>query len=330
MQITDQFFRKINYLRVSVTDRCDLRCVYCMKEKMSFLPKTEVLSLEEIERLCDNFIDLGVEKIRLTGGEPLVRKDIIHLIKNLNKKKSVSNLKEITLTTNGSLLKKFSKELKKNGVNRINVSLDTIIKDKYKEITRFGNLENVLDGIEEAKLNDIKVKINTVVFKNFNENEILELVNWANKKLIDITFIEVMPMNDTDMPRHMQFVSLEDVYKELNKNFKFKKSDYNTGGPSNYYVSKKLDIKVGFITPLSNNFCASCNRVRISSTGKLYMCLGQNDFIDFREILRTDRSDNYIKEKIKFALSIKPKKHDFIINSEVKPYMNRYMNETGG
>ena len=330
MQITDQFFRKINYLRVSVTDRCDLRCVYCMKEKMNFLPKTEVLSLEEIERLCDNFIDLGVEKIRLTGGEPLVRKDIIHLIKNLNKKKSISNLKEITLTTNGSLLKKFSKELKMNGVDRINVSLDTIIKDKYKEITRFGNLENVLDGIEEAKQNDIKVKINTVVFKNFNENEISELVNWANKKLIDITFIEVMPMNDTDMPRHMQFVSLEDIYKKLNKNFKFEKSDYNTGGPSNYYVSKKLDIKVGFITPLSNNFCASCNRVRISSTGKLYMCLGQNEFVDFREILRADRSDDFIKEKIKFALSIKPKKHDFIINSEVKPYINRYMNETGG
>jgi len=301
-----------------------------MKEKMNFLPKTEVLSLEEIERLCENFIDLGVEKIRLTGGEPLVRKDIIHLIKNLNKKKSVSNLKEITLTTNGSLLKKFSKELKMNGVDRINVSLDTIIKDKYKEITRFGNLENVLDGIEEAKQNDIKVKINTVVFKNFNENEISELVNWANKKLIDITFIEVMPMNDTDMPRHMQFVSLEDIYKKLNKNFKFEKSDYNTGGPSNYYMSKKLDIKVGFITPLSNNFCASCNRVRISSTGKLYMCLGQNEFVDFREILRNDRSDDFIKEKIKFALSIKPKKHDFIINSEVKPYINRYMNETGG
>ena len=330
MQITDQFFRKINYLRVSVTDRCDLRCVYCMKEKMNFLPKTEVLSLEEIERLCDNFIDLGVEKIRLTGGEPLVRKDIIHLIKNLNKKKSVSNLKEITLTTNGSLLKKFSKELKMNGVDRINVSLDTIIKDKYKEITRFGNLENVLDGIEEAKQNDIKVKINTVVFKNFNENEISELVNWANKKLIDITFIEVMPMNDTDMPRHMQFVSLEDIHKVLHKKFKFEKSNYNTGGPSNYYVSQKLDIKIGFITPLSNNFCASCNRVRISSTGKLYMCLGQNEFVDFREILRNDRSDDFIKEKIKFALSIKPKKHDFIINSEVKPYMHRYMNETGG
>ena len=330
MELIDQYLRKINYLRVSVTDRCDLRCVYCMKEKMNFLPKTEVLSLEEIERLCDNFIDLGVEKIRLTGGEPLVRKDIIHLIKNLNKKKSISNLKEITLTTNGSLLKKFAKELKNNGINRINVSLDTIIKDKYKEITRFGNLDNVLDGIEEAKKNGIKVKINTVVFKNFNENQISDLVNWANKKLIDITFIEVMPMNDTDMPRHMQFVSLENVYKELDKKFKFENSDYNTGGPSNYYVSKKLNIKVGFITPLSNNFCATCNRVRISSTGKMYMCLGQNDYVDFREILRNDRGDEYIKDKIRFALSIKPKRHDFIINSEVKPYISRHMNETGG
>ena len=330
MQLVDQFLRKINYLRVSVTDRCDLRCVYCMKEKMNFLPKNEVLSLEEIERLCDNFIDLGVEKIRLTGGEPLVRKDIIHLIHNLNKKKSYSNLKEITLTTNGSLLKKFAKDLKKNGVNRINVSLDTILEDKFREITRFGNLERTLDGIEEAINNDIKVKINTVVFKNFNEDQTKNLINWANSKLLDLTFIEVMPMSDTDMPRHMQFVSLDKVFKELNNTFDFEQSDYKTSGPSNYYVSQKLDIKVGFITPLSNNFCATCNRVRISSTGKMYMCLGQNDFVDFREILRSDRGDNYIKEKIRFALSVKPKRHDFIINSETKPYINRHMNETGG
>ena len=175
MQLVDQFLRKINYLRVSVTDRCDLRCVYCMKEKMNFLPKSDVLSLEEIERLCDNFIDLGVEKIRLTGGEPLVRKDIIHLIKNLNKKKNLTNLKEITLTTNGTLLKKYAKELKDNGINRINVSLDTIVKEKYKEITRFGNLDNVFEGIDEALNNNIKVKINTVVFKNFNEDQMIYL-----------------------------------------------------------------------------------------------------------------------------------------------------------
>ena len=330
MQLVDQFLRKINYLRVSVTDRCDLRCIYCMKEKMNFLPKNEVLSLEEIERLCNNFIELGVEKIRLTGGEPLVRKNILHLIKNLNKKKSFTNLKEITLTTNGSLLKKFAKDLKNNGVNRINVSLDTIIKEKYKEITRFGNLDNVLEGIEEAIKNNIKVKINTVVFKNFNEDQITNLINWANKKLLDLTFIEVMPMSDTDMPRHMQFVSLDKIFKELNNIYIFDKSDYQTSGPSNYYTSEKLNIKIGFITPLSNNFCSTCNRVRISSTGKLYMCLGQNEFVDFREILRTDRNDDYIKEKIRFALSVKPKQHDFIINSQVKPYINRHMNETGG
>ena len=330
MQLVDQFLRKINYLRVSVTDRCDLRCVYCMKEKMNFLPKNEVLSLEEIERLCDNFIDLGVEKIRLTGGEPLVRKDILHLIENLNKKKSSSILKEITLTTNGNLLKKFAKDLKNNGVKRINVSLDTIVKEKYKEITRFGNLDNVLEGIEEAIRNNIKVKINTVVFKNFNEDQMKDLIKWANNKLLDLTFIEVMPMSDTDIPRYMQFVSLDKKFKELNNVYSFNKSDYRTSGPSNYYISEKLNIKIGFITPLSNNFCATCNRVRISSTGKLYMCLGQNEFVDFREILRTDRGDDYIKEKIRFALSIKPKRHDFIINSEVKPYINRHMNETGG
>ena len=330
MKLVDQFLRKINYLRVSVTDRCDLRCVYCMKEKMNFLPKNEVLTLEEIERLCDNFIELGVEKIRLTGGEPLVRKNIIHLIQNLNKKKLNTNLKEITLTTNGSLLKRYAKDLKNNGINRINVSLDTIVEKKFREITRFGNLKNTLEGIEEAIQNKIKVKINTVVFKNFNEDQSQNLIDWANSKSLDLTFIEVMPMSDTDMPRHMQFVSLDKIFKKLNNVYNFNKSDYKTGGPSNYYTSEKLNIKIGFITPLSNNFCATCNRVRISSTGKMYMCLGQNDYVDFREILRSDRGDEYIKEKIKFALSVKPKKHDFMINSEVKPYIIRHMNETGG
>ena len=330
MQIVDQFLRRVNYLRVSVTDRCDLRCVYCMKEKMNFLPKNEVLSLEEIERLCDNFIELGVEKIRLTGGEPLVRKDIINLIKNLNRKKDKTNLKEITLTTNGSLLKKFAKDLKSNGINRINVSLDTILKEKYKEITRFGNLDNVLEGIEEAKKNNIKVKINTVVFKNFNELELEELIEWSNSNNHDLTFIEVMPMDETDSPRDLQFVPLNKIYEKLDLVYNFKKTNDNTGGPAKYYKSDKLKIKIGFITPLTNNFCESCNRVRISSTGKLFMCLGQNDYVDFREIMRSDRGDDFIKEKIRFALSIKPKRHDFMINSEIKPYMKRHMNVTGG
>ena len=330
MSLLDQFSRPINYLRVSVTDRCDLRCVYCMKEKMTFLPKNEILTLEEIERLCDNFIDMGVNKIRLTGGEPLVRKDIIKLIKQLNLKKNKTNLKEITLTTNGTLLKKYAKDLKKNGIDRINVSLDTINKKKYNEITRFGNLEKVIIGIKEAKKNNIDIKINTVVIKNFNEDELENLIFWANQLKIDLTFIEVMPMEETDTSRHLQFVSLDKTYKNLDKKFNFMITDKNTGGPAVYYKSHKLSINIGFITPLSNNFCTKCNRVRISSTGKLFMCLGQNDSINFREILRNDYSDDYIKEKIKYALRIKPKKHDFLIQENTKPYMKRHMNVTGG
>ena len=330
MELIDQYLRKVNYLRVSVTDRCDLRCVYCMKEKMQFLPRKDILSLEEIERLCDNFIDLGVEKIRLTGGEPLVRNDILKLIKKLNAKKINKNLREITLTTNGTLLKKYAKELKFNGVDRINVSLDTINPEKYNKITRFGNIEKVFDGINEAIEAKIKVKINTVVIKDFNENEIENLINWTNHKNIDLTFIEVMPMEETDISREYQFISLSDTFEKLNNIYNFKKSKHNTGGPATYYTSHLLSNKIGFISPLTNNFCASCNRVRISSTGKLFMCLGQNDYVDFKEIMRKDFSDDYIKEKIRFALNIKPKKHDFMIGSTINKYMKRHMNVTGG
>ena len=330
MQLVDQFLRKINYLRVSVTDRCDLRCVYCMKEKMNFLPKSDVLSLEEIERLCDNFIDLGVEKIRLTGGEPLVRNDIINLIEKLNYKKNFTNLKEITLTTNGTLLKKYAKKLRQNGIERINVSLDTINPKKYNKITRFGNIEKVFDGINESLNEGIKIKINTVVIKGFNENEIETLINWTNSKKIDLTSIEVMPMEETDVSREYQFTSLTEIFENLNKKYKFKHSNHNTGGPARFYTSDSLSVKIGFISPLTNNFCESCNRVRISSTGKLFMCLGQNDYVDFREIMRNDYSDNFIKEKIKFALNIKPKNHDFMIGNKINKYMKRHMNVTGG
>lgn len=330
MSLIDQHNRLINYLRISVTDRCDLRCLYCMKENMTFLPKKEILTLEEIERLCDNFIDMGVKKIRLTGGEPLIRKDIIDLIKKLNSKKYNTNLNEITLTTNGSLLEKYAKNLKENGINRINVSLDTINSTKYSEITKFGNIDKVIKGIKESIKNKIQIKINTVVMKNFNENELETLILWANNLNIDITFIEVMPMEETDSNRHMQFVPLNDVYSNLNRIFKFKKLNKNTGGPALYYSSDKISNKVGFITPLTNNFCASCNRVRITSTGKLFMCLGQNDHVDFREILRNDYSDDYIKERISYAMKIKPQRHDFLIDEKTKPYMERHMNVTGG
>ncbi len=330
MNLIDQYLRKINYLRVSVTDRCDLRCVYCMKEKMQFLPRKDILTLEEIERICDNFIDLGVEKIRLTGGEPLVRNGIIKLIQKLNKKKYNTSLKEVTLTTNGSLLKKYAKQLKQNGVERINVSLDTINPLKYNQITRFGNIENVFEGINESLKEGIKIKINSVVIKNFNEDEIEELINWTDSKKIDLTFIEVMPMEETDISREYQFKSLTEIFENLNEKYNFKKSPHKTGGPARFYTSEALSTKIGFISPLTNNFCDSCNRVRISSTGRLFMCLGQNDYVDFREIMRNDYSDNYIKEKIRFALNIKPKKHDFMIDNKINKYIKRHMNVTGG
>ncbi|SVD71270.1 uncharacterized protein METZ01_LOCUS424124, partial [marine metagenome] len=263
-----------------------------MKEKMTFLPKKEVLTLEEIERLCDNFIDLGINKIRLTGGEPLVRKDLIKLIEKLNKKKKDTNLNEITLTTNGTLLDIFAKDLKKNGVDRINVSLDTIDDNLYKKISRFGDLNKVIKGINEAKKNDIKIKINVVAIKDFNEKELHTMVEWANQIKVDLTFIEVMPMSETDSERHLQFLPLNKVYEKLNSKYNFYKIDKNTGGPSIYYRSNKLLIDVGFITPLTNNFCSSCNRVRITSTGKLFMCLGQNNYVDFKKILRSDYSEN--------------------------------------
>ena len=330
MELVDQYLRKVNYLRVSVTDRCDLRCVYCMKEKMQFLPRKDILSLEEIERLCNNFIDLGIEKIRLTGGEPLVRSDIIKLIEKLNDKKSTTNLKEITLTTNGTLLNKYAKQLRENGIERINVSLDTINPEKYNQITRFGNINKVFDGINASLDEGIKIKINTVVIKDFNENEIEQLISWTDSKKIDLTFIEVMPMEETDISREYQFTSLTDIFDRLNTKYKFQKSSYKTGGPASFYTSDFLSTKIGFISPLTNNFCANCNRVRISSTGKLFMCLGQNDYVDFKDIMRKDYSDDYIKEKIKFALNIKPKKHDFMIGSEINQYMKRHMNVTGG
>ena len=330
MKIVDQYQRKINYLRISVTDRCDLRCVYCMNEKMTFLPKKEILSLEEIERMCDNFIDLGVTKIRLTGGEPLIRKDLIKLIHNLNLKKNDTTLNEITLTTNGTLLEKFSDQLKENGINRINISLDTIQENKYNKITRFGKLSKVINGIYKAKNSGIKIKINVVAIKNFNEDEFEKIIEWANVLKIDISFIEIMPMEETETKRYLQFLSLQDVFAKLNQNYKFYKINKNTGGPSVYYNSNKLAINIGFITPITNNFCENCNRIRLSSTGKLFMCLGQNEFIDFKDILRKNYSNDYIKEKIRFALNIKPKKHDFVIDKNIKPYMNRHMNVTGG
>ena len=328
--LIDTFNRKINYLRISVTDRCDLRCVYCMQEDMKFLPKSEILSLEQIERLSDIFISRGIEKIRLTGGEPLVRRNIIHLINNLGSKIGKSNLKELTITTNGTLLDKYAESIAKAGVKRINVSLDTLDPIKYQKITRLGNIEKVYDGIYTAMKNKIKIKMNVVALKNFNENELEDILMWCAKRNIDVTFIEVMPMGETDGNRYNQYFPLSDFRKRIKEKFSLKSSNYKTGGPARYEIFEKYNIKVGYITPLSQNFCEGCNRMRITATGRLYMCLGQEQYIDFKKIIKKDYSNKKILELIDKSLKEKPKGHNFIIKENSKPYINRFMNTTGG
>ena len=328
--LKDIFNRNINYLRISVTDRCDLRCQYCMNEKMEFLPKKEILSFEEIERLIDIFIDQGVKKIRLTGGEPLVRKNIIKLIYNIGKKIDKTNLKELTLTTNGTLLSKYAEDLKSSGIKRINVSLDTLDPAKYKAITRSGNIEKVFEGINASLKNNLKVKINVVALKNFNENELEEILLWCGKKGIDVTFIEVMPMGETDFYRFDQYLPLNNIREKFKEKFSFQPSKYSTSGPARYEFFKKYNINVGFITPLTHNFCENCNRIRITCTGKLYMCLGQEKYIDFKKILKNDFSNEKILELINKAMNLKPKGHNFIIDKNITPYLSRFMNTTGG
>ena len=328
--LIDIFNRQINYLRISVTDRCDLRCKYCMLENMEFLPKSEVLSLEQIERLCDIFIEQGIKKIRLTGGEPLVRKNIMHLINRIGRKIDNTRLKELTLTTNGTLLSKYAKELKKSGINRINVSLDTLNPMKYESITRRGDITKVLEGIEESLKNKIKIKINCVALKNFNEDELENMVIWCGKKGLDLTFIEVMPMGETSEGRYNQYFPLKNVREELRKRFSLKPSSFQTGGPARYDYNEKYNTKVGYITPLTQNFCDNCNRIRITCTGKLFMCLGQEKYVDFRELLQKESNNKKIIELIKYSMKIKPKGHEFEINQKTKPYLSRFMNTTGG
>ena len=328
--LKDIFNRNINYLRLSVTDRCDLRCQYCMNEKMEFLPKKEILSFEEIERLIDVFIDQGIEKIRLTGGEPLVRKNINKLIYKIGKKIDKTNLKELTLTTNGTLLSKYAEDIKIAGIKRINISLDTLDPIKYRKITRLGNIERVFEGINASLNNNLKIKINVVALKNFNENELEKILLWCAEMGIDITFIEVMPMGETDYYRFDQYLSLNNIRQKFKEKFSLKSSKYKTGGPARYEFFEKYNINVGFITPLTQNFCENCNRIRITCTGKLYMCLGQEKYIDFKSILKNDYSNEKILELIHKAMASKPKGHDFIIDEKTKPYLSRFMNTTGG
>jgi len=328
--LIDPFQRKISYVRVSVTDRCDFRCTYCMSEDMDFLPKKDVLSLEELDRLCNTFIDLGVKKLRITGGEPLVRKNIMQLFSNLGKKLG-QGLEELTLTTNGSQLDRYAKDLFDNGVRRINVSLDSLDKDKFKKITRIGDLDKVVSGIMAAKKAGLKIKINTVALKEINDNEILNLVNWCGENKFSLTFIEVMPMGAIGEKRADQYMPLTEVKSLILTKYSLTEDSLRTGGPARYVHCHETDQKIGFITPHTHNFCELCNRVRITSTGEMYMCLGQQDKADLKTPLRKSENDQLLKDVIYEAISRKPKGHDFVIErKENEQFVPRHMNVTGG
>jgi cyclic pyranopterin phosphate synthase len=327
----DPFGRAISYLRVSVTDRCDFRCVYCMSEDMSFLPKGDLLSHEELDRLCTAFIDKGVRKLRLTGGEPLVRRGIMTLFTSLSRHLRSGALEELTLTTNGSQLAKYAEELAGLGVRRINVSLDTLDPAKFRAITRWGDLDKVLAGIAAAQAAGMRVKINAVALKGVNEDEITDLVAWAHGKGMDLTLIEVMPLGDVGEGRLDQYLPLSMVRARLAEKYTLEDIDYRTGGPARYVHITETGGRLGFITPMTHNFCESCNRIRITCTGTLYMCLGQEDAADLRGPLRASESNDLLNRTIDEAILRKPKGHDFIIDRRNKgPALSRHMSVTGG
>ncbi|MFZ0101425.1 MAG: GTP 3',8-cyclase MoaA [Pseudolabrys sp.] len=329
--LIDPFQRAITYLRVSVTDRCDFRCVYCMSEHMTFLPKADLLSLEELDRLCSAFVARGVTKLRLTGGEPLVRRGIMTLVSSLSRHLESGALKELTLTTNGSQLEKYASELKAHGINRINISLDTLDPEKFRAITRWGDLAKVLAGIEAAQTAGLQIKINTVALKGVNEDEIARLLEWAHGRSMDLTVIEVMPLGDVDESRLDQYLPLSIVRAQLAGQYTLDEIDYRTGGPARYVRVKETGGRLGFITPLTHNFCESCNRVRITCTGTLYMCLGQNDAADLRNPLRASTSNDLLNAAIDEAITRKPKGHDFVIDRRhQRPALPRHMSMTGG
>jgi len=332
MLMLDPFGRKITYLRVSVTDRCDFRCVYCMTEDMSFLPKAEILSLEELDRVCSAFVRHGVRKLRMTGGEPLVRRNVVSLFRSLGRHLRAGELDELTLTTNGSQLARYAEELAQIGVRRINVSLDTLDPAKFAAITRWGRLEQVLEGLAAAKRAGLAVKINTVALKGVNEDEFHRLVEWCGEESFDLVFIEVMPMGEVGAETRLdQYLPLSLVRAELQRRWTLDETEYRTGGPARYYTVRETGRRVGMITPLTHNFCESCNRVRLTCTGTLYMCLGQADAADLRTPLRASESDGLLDAAIAEAISRKPKGHDFVIDRRRRrPSVERYMSVTGG
>ena len=329
--MVDPFGRHITYLRVSVTDRCDLRCFYCMSEDMTFLPKADLLTLEELDRLCSAFIAKGVRKLRLTGGEPLVRRNVMSLVRSLSRHLGSGALDELTLTTNGSQLSRFAQELVDCGVRRINVSLDTLNEAKFKHITRWGDLGKVLDGIEAARAAGLKIKINAVALKNLNDDELPSLMRWAHGSGMDLTLIEVMPMGDIGAMRIDQYLPLSLVRARLAEQFTLTDIAENSGGPARYVQVAETGGKLGFITPMTHNFCESCNRVRITCTGTLHTCLGHEDASDLRRPLRASADDQQLSAAIDHAIGLKPKGHDFIIDRRnSRPSVSRHMSVTGG
>ncbi|MGF1648996.1 MAG: GTP 3',8-cyclase MoaA [Hyphomicrobiaceae bacterium] len=329
--LIDPFGRHVSYLRVSVTDRCDFRCVYCMSENMTFLPRQDLLTLEELDRLCSAFVARGVRKLRITGGEPLVRKNIIHLFQRLGRHLDTGALEELTLTTNGSQLEKYATDLYACGVRRINVSVDTLDPDKFKAITRWGDLGKVLRGIEAATAAGLKIKLNAVALKDVNEHEIPDLVRFAHARGWDLTLIETMPLGDIDGDRTDQYLPLSRVRADLAQRFTLTDIPYKTGGPARYVEVAETGGRLGFITPLTHNFCESCNRVRLTCTGTLYMCLGQEDAADLRTPLRTSTTEASLFAAIDEAISRKPKGHDFVIDRRRSaPAVARHMSVTGG
>jgi cyclic pyranopterin phosphate synthase len=329
--LVDPFGRAISYLRVSVTDRCDFRCVYCMSENMTFLPKADVLSLEELDRLCSAFVHRGVRKLRLTGGEPLVRRGIMTLVASLSRHLTSGALDELTLTTNGSQLKKYATELAACGIKRINVSLDTLDPDKFRAITRWGELAIVREGIDAARAAGLAVKINAVALKGVNEDEFSGLLEWAHGDGMDLTIIEVMPLGDIGEDRLEQYLPLSIVRARLAERYTLEDIDYQTGGPARYVRVAETGGRLGFITPLTHNFCESCNRVRVTCTGTLFMCLGQEDAADLRAPLRASKSNDLLDAAIDEAITRKPRGHDFVIDRHHKrPALARHMSMTGG
>ena len=328
----DPFGRSITYLRVSVTDRCDFRCVYCMAEDMTFLPKAEILTLEELDRLCSAFVRHGVKKLRLTGGEPLVRKNIMHLVHSLSRHLETGALEELTLTTNGSQLAKYAHELRSLGVRRVNVSVDTLDPQKFTAITRWGRLDKVQEGLAAAKDAGLAIKINTVALKGVNDDEFDDLVAWCGREGFDLTFIEVMPMGDIGGEMRLdQYLPLSLVRARLARRWTLDEIDYRTGGPARYMRVRETGGRLGFITPLTHNFCESCNRVRLTCTGTLYMCLGQDDAADLRAPLRASQGDALLDAAIHEAIARKPKGHDFVIDRRhTAPAVARHMSVTGG